>query len=247
MSANRPIPTLYDPLREHSSCGVGFLTRKDSTQTHDLLLKGHEALCAVPHRGGMSSEGVGDGAGVSVDLSIGFFSKLAGQTLRAGTFGVGNFFLPADEGQHSRAKALIEDTLTEAGFTILVARHMPVNTDAIGPRAVKWQLPIRQWVFAAPEGLTGAALDARIHAALLDIEAVAYTDAALEGMYPLSLSSRMQVFKGRLNSWEIIPYFVDLSDPDHAVHTMYFHTRFSTNTDPHPSMAQPFRLMAHNG
>ncbi|MEC7963845.1 MAG: glutamate synthase central domain-containing protein, partial [Pseudomonadota bacterium] len=58
---------------------------------------------------------------------------------------------------------------------------------------------------------------------------------------------RTQVFKGRLNSWEIIPYFKDLSDPDHAVHTMYFHTRFSTNTDPHPSMAQPFRLMAHNG
>ncbi|MEM9262957.1 MAG: glutamate synthase central domain-containing protein, partial [Pseudomonadota bacterium] len=53
--------------------------------------------------------------------------------------------------------------------------------------------------------------------------------------------------KGRLNSWEIIPYYKDLNDPEHAIHTVYFHTRFSTNTDPHPSMAQPFRLMAHNG
>ncbi|MEM6477534.1 MAG: hypothetical protein AAF647_00670, partial [Pseudomonadota bacterium] len=60
---------LYDPSFEKSSCGVGFLTRKGGVQTHDLLLKGHEALCAVPHRGGMSSEGVGDGAGISVDLS----------------------------------------------------------------------------------------------------------------------------------------------------------------------------------
>ena len=65
---------LFDPSLEKSSCGVGFLTRKDGKQTHELLLKGHEALCAVPHRGDMSSEGVGDGAGVSIDLSIRFFN-----------------------------------------------------------------------------------------------------------------------------------------------------------------------------
>ncbi len=88
--------SLYDPLLEHSACGVGFLTRKDSKQTHELLEKGHEALCAVPHRGGMSAEGVGDGAGVSVDLSLRFFSKLTGHDLKAGAFGVGNFFLPDD-------------------------------------------------------------------------------------------------------------------------------------------------------
>jgi glutamate synthase (NADPH/NADH) large chain len=240
-------PTLYDPDQEHSACGVGFITRKDGTQTHDLLLKGHEALCAVPHRGGMSSEGVGDGAGISVDLSLNLFSKLTGRDLAPGSFGVGNFFLPADASQHDRAAALIEDSLKDAGFDVILVRDMPVNNDAIGPRAVKWQLPIRQWVFLTPEGLRGEALNARVHSALLAIEAVAYTDTALAGLYPLSLSSTTQVFKGRLNSWEIIPYFTDLSDPDHAVHTMYFHTRFSTNTDPHPSMAQPFRLMAHNG
>ena len=245
---NASHPTgLYDPTREHSACGVGFLTRKDSVQTHDLLRKGHEALCAVPHRGGMSSEGVGDGAGISVDLSLNFFRKLTGQALEPGAFGVGNFFLPADASQHDRAIALVEEKLGEAGLDIVLRREMPVDNSAIGERGVKWQLPIRQWVFTANEDVRGAVLDSRIHSALLEIEAVAYTDPALEGFYPLSLSARMQVFKGRLNSWEIIPYYKDLSDPDHAVHTMYFHTRFSTNTDPHPSMAQPFRLMAHNG
>ncbi|MDE4173735.1 glutamate synthase-related protein [Phaeobacter sp. PT47_59] len=238
---------LYDSTLEHSNCGVGFLTRKDGTQVHDVLLKGHEALCAVPHRGGMSSEGVGDGAGVSVDLSVAFFRKLTGVDLEKGRFGVGNFFLPADPAQHDRAARIIETTLSGAGFQTKTQRNMPVNTDAIGPRAIKLQLPIVQWVFTAPEGMEQAAFDRRIHSALLEIEAQAYTDPALEGFYPLSLSARMQVFKGRLNSWEIIPYFRDLSDPDHAVHTLYFHTRFSTNTDPHPSMAQPFRLMAHNG
>ncbi|WP_412550718.1 glutamate synthase-related protein [Shimia sp. MIT910701] len=238
---------LYNPDLEQSSCGVGFLTRKDGRQTHDVLKRGHEALCAVPHRGGMSSEGVGDGAGVSVDLSVSFFEKLTGISLSPGQFGVGNFFLPADESQHDRAAQLIETALDEAGFQTKLIRNMPVNNDAIGERAVKWQLPIAQWVFVAPDGVDQTSFDRRIHTALLAIEAEAYTDPALEGLYPLSLSSRMQVFKGRLNSWEIIPYFSDLSDPDHAVHTLYFHTRFSTNTDPHPSMAQPFRLMAHNG
>ena len=57
----------------------------------------------------------------------------------------------------------------------------------------------------------------------------------------------MQVLKGRVSSNELMPYFCDLNDPKHEINTLFFHTRFSTNTDPHPSMAQPFRLMAHNG
>jgi glutamate synthase (NADPH) large chain len=238
---------LYDPTREHSACGVGFLTRKDGRQVHDVLRRGHEALSAVPHRGGMSSEGVGDGAGISVDLSLDFFEKLTVTKLTRGKFGVGNFFLPTDPAQHDHAAILVETCLSKAGFETKTIRNMPVNNDAIGERAIKWQLPIAQWVFEAPDGMDQGAFDRQIHTALLEIEAEAYQNPAFKGFYPLSLSSRMQVFKGRLNSWEIIPYFRDLSDPDHAVHTLYFHTRFSTNTDPQPSMAQPFRLMAHNG
>ena len=85
---------LYDDTIQNSSCGVGFITRKDSKQTHELLEKSHEALCAVPHRGGMSSEGTGDGAGISIDLSEEFFSKITSTDLKLGNFGIGNFFLP---------------------------------------------------------------------------------------------------------------------------------------------------------
>jgi glutamate synthase (NADPH/NADH) large chain len=238
---------LYDPTAEKSSCGVGFLTRKDSRQTHEILQMAHEALCSVPHRGGMSSEGIGDGAGISVDLSVSFFSKLTGQALSYGDFGVGNFFLPEDVRQHDSVAHVVDQTLADFGLKVLLKRDLPVDNSAIGLRSVKAQLPIRQWIFKVPTGLGQADLDAQIHAALLEIEKQTYTNPALRGFYPLSMSARTQVFKGRLNSWEIIPYFVDLSDADHRVHTMYFHTRFSTNTDPHPSMAQPFRLMAHNG
>nr|WP_188575369.1 glutamate synthase-related protein [Azorhizobium oxalatiphilum] len=240
---------LYDPALEKSSCGVGFITRKDGLQTPDVLSKAHEALCAVPHRGGMSSEGVGDGAGVSIDLSLPFFRKITGRAdLAPGRFGVGNFFMPREEAEHGRAMGIIRAALKDEGMAILTERDMPVDNDVLRPAAVRYQLGIRQFVFEAPA--TAADLDAfdrAIHRALLVIEADAFTDPALEGFYPLSLSARTQVMKGRLNSNEVLPYFKDLADKDHAVHTLFFHTRFSTNTDPHPSMAQPFRLMAHNG
>ncbi len=249
MSAQDRVTGLYDISEDKSSCGVGFITRKDGVQTHDVLKRGHEALCAVPHRGGMSAEGVGDGAGISVDLSLSFFRGLTGKPdLATGRFGVGNFFLPNNPGEHQRAADIIEAALADEGLPVLLVRDVPVDNDAIRPIAMRYQLPIRQWVFAAPKtAKTPAEFDWRIHKALLAIEAIAYTDPALAGFYPLSLSARTQVFKGRLNSNEVLPYFRDLVDPAHQIHTMYFHTRFSTNTDPHPSMAQPFRLMAHNG
>ncbi|PID45680.1 MAG: glutamate synthase large subunit [Proteobacteria bacterium] len=245
---NSGIPdSLYSHEREHSSCGVGFLTRKDGRQTHKLLEMGHEALCAVPHRGGMSSRGVGDGAGVGIDLSLKFFSRLCGKTLEKGRFGVGNFFLADDPSYHEEACQIIESALQSHGLDVLCVRHVAVNNDVLRPASVEQQLPIRQWVFAAPQGVEGVAFDKLIYSAMLEIEASAYTVPRLQGMYPISMSAHTQVLKGRLYSNELVPYFKDLNDPDHEVHTFYFHTRFSTNTDPHPTMAQPFRLMAHNG
>ncbi|MGO2660558.1 MAG: glutamate synthase-related protein [Mycetocola reblochoni] len=238
---------LYNPRIEKSDCGVGFITRKDGIQSYDVIRKGHEALCSIPHRGGMSSEGVGDGAGVNIDLSVEFFEAITGRPLTAGLFGVGNFFMPDDPTRIPEAHALIERELLAAGLEILVARDVPVDDSATRPAAAAYQLPIAQWVFRAPEGWDRAQTDAAANRALLAIEETAYSTAELHGLYPLSLSARTQVLKGRLNSNEVIPYFVDLRDDRHSIRSLYFHTRFSTNTEPHPSMAQPFRLMAHNG
>ncbi|MET0450879.1 MAG: glutamate synthase-related protein [Mycobacterium sp.] len=237
---------MYDPDREKDSCGVGFLTRKDGVQTQEVIRKLHEALCAVPHRGGMSSEGVGDGAGVNLDLSLRFFAELTGRPdLQLGRFGVGNFFLPSNPAFHREAEAVIEDALLAQGFDVVLKRDVPVDDSAIRPAAVKYQLPIRQWVFLVDSN--DKTSDRKIHDVLMVIESVAYTRPELLGLYPLSLSARTQVLKGRLNSGEVVPYFRDLSDPRMEVHSMFFHTRFSTNTAPNATMAQPFRLMAHNG
>ena len=243
--------SLFDREKYSDSCGVGFISNKSGKQSHELLLKGHEALCVIPHRGGMSSEGVGDGAGVNIDLSTRFFAKVLGRkTLDKGTFGIANFFFPHDSALHPSTKALIEKTCREYGLPILQWRDVPVDTQALNPRATEQQQPIRQLIFARPDGLEGsslAAFDAVINNALIAIEARAFSQDEMAGFYPLSMSARTMVYKGRLNSGEVIPYFLDLNDPDHEISIFVFHTRFSTNTAPATFMSQPFRWMAHNG
>ncbi|HIW90609.1 MAG TPA: glutamate synthase large subunit [Candidatus Corynebacterium avicola] len=237
---------LYDPTAEHSACGVGFLTRKDGDPAHDVLVRAHHALCAIPHRGGMSSEGVGDGAGVNIDLSVEFFSAVTGLELTERHFGVANFFLPEDRTHEQTARDLVKVGLEAEGLEIVHVREVPVDDSVLRPAAIGYQFPITQWVFTAP-GMTPEQADRAANDALLRIEGTAYRSEELNGLYPLSLSTRTQVLKGRLNADEVIPYFRDLVDERHSVRTLYFHTRFSTNTEPHPTMAQPFRLMAHNG
>ncbi|WFR67003.1 glutamate synthase central domain-containing protein [Curtobacterium flaccumfaciens] len=243
---------LYDPARESSDCGVGFITRLDGAPSHDVIRKGDEALCAIPHRGGKSAEGVGDGAGVSIDLSVEFFSAITGEALRAGHFGVANCFVPSGAADRADAERVVTESIERAGLELLLVRDVPVDHSVARPEAEQYQLPIVQWVFRAPESWSRAEVDAAANRALLAIEQVSYLRAAEERaehavLYPLSLSARTQILKGRLNSGEVIGYFTDLRDPRHSVRTLYFHTRFSTNTEPHPTMAQPFRLMAHNG
>ena len=244
--------TLYNADLSQDSCGVGFITHKKSIQTHDLLVKSHEALCTIPHRGGMSAEGIGDGAGVNIDLSLKFFRKITeNQSLQLGQFGVANFFFPEDHARYDAAATeLVERHLKKFDLPIIKWRNIPVDVSVINEASRKAQLPIKQVIFGRPNSLKEASheeFESYIQSALLDIEADGFTREELTGFYPLSMSSRTQVYKGRLNSFEVIPYFTDLYDTDHEIYTLFFHTRFSTNTAPATMMAQPFRYMAHNG
>ncbi|MEM6642320.1 MAG: glutamate synthase-related protein [Bacteroidota bacterium] len=240
---------VFNPSVEHSSCGVGFITRKDGQQTHEVLTLADQSLCKIPHRGGISAEGIGDGAGVNIDISEYFFQKLLGdKSLKGGEFGVGNFFYPYSEAFHQKADDVIEETLKANGFKKLLRRKIEVNKEVLNEAAQKAQLPIIQFVFSKPKQLQDRKLfEKAIYVALLKIEEAAFSDGELRGFYPLSMSCYTQVYKGRLVSSEVFPYFVDLSNPDHKINSLFFHTRFSTNTAPNPIFAQPFRKMAHNG
>ncbi|NOQ64698.1 MAG: glutamate synthase large subunit [Methyloprofundus sp.] len=256
MNKSSPLNTkdqlLYNADATHDSCGVGFITHKKSTQTHDLLSKSHEALCTIPHRGGMSAEGIGDGAGVNIDLSLKFFRKVTGQQdLELGQFGVANFFFPEDHSHYdSEARLLVDKHLKAFDLEIIKWREIPVDDGVLNAASIGAQLPIKQVIFSRPAKLGGKSHDEFEHyiqAALLAVEKDGFERHELDGFYPLSMSSRTQVYKGRLNSNEVIPYFRDLYDADHEISTLFFHTRFSTNTAPATMMAQPFRYMAHNG
>ncbi|MEM9355118.1 MAG: glutamate synthase-related protein [Pseudomonadota bacterium] len=240
---------LYDTERGSDSCGVGFIVRKDGKQTHELLRLVDEALCAVPHRGGMSSQGVGDGAGVAIDLSVALYRKLTGLGgLEARRFGVLNYFLPTDKDRHTQAEDVVEAIFETHGLKQVLVRDVPTQPNVLNTPAWALQYPIRQRVFLpSDDAISTDDFETAINVALLFLEQRSYSDNALYGFYPLSFSSRTQVLKGRLNSHELVPYFSDLTDADHAIHSVFFHTRFSTNTDPNPMMAQPFRRMAHNG
>ncbi|QGJ70229.1 Glutamate synthase large subunit [Planctomycetales bacterium 10988] len=247
-----PKRTLYSLDEDRSSCGVGFLTDKTGAQTHKLMEMGDEALCTIPHRGGMSSRGIGDGAGINIDLSLKFFRKVTGiQTLEKGEFGVGNFFLPRHEATHPRVKRIIEEKLEQFHFPIYKWRNVPVNPTIFkqNPAAGPAQYPMLQVIFGTSPLVEDQeeGFEKRINDTLLEIETLGYSDPQLKGFYPLSMSSRTLVYKGRLNSNEIIGYFEDLCDPDHEISMFLFHTRFSTNTRPAAFMAQPFRRIAHNG
>ncbi|MFW5444283.1 MAG: glutamate synthase-related protein [Methylococcaceae bacterium] len=249
---NHTAQMLYDKDLSQDSCGVGFITHKKSTQSHDLLVKSHEALCTIPHRGGMSAEGIGDGAGVNIDLSVKFFRKVTAiDSLELGQFGVANFFYPEDHAKYDGAATeLVEKHLKDFDLPILAWRNIPVDNTVINKASIKAQLPIKQVIFGRPDILkdaTDEAFEKHIQVTLLTLEAEGFTRHELDGFYPLSMSSRTQVYKGRLNSFEVIPYFKDLYDIDHEISTLFFHTRFSTNTAPATMMAQPFRYMAHNG
>jgi len=192
---------LYDADLSQDSCGVGFITHKQSKQTHDLLVKSHEALCTIPHRGGMSAEGIGDGAGVNIDLSLTFFRKITGlNNLELGQFGVANFFFPEDHDHYdSAANELVERHFKTAGLPIIQWRDVPVDKSVLSEASLKAQLPIKQCIFGRPEHLKSAShseFETQIQATLLDIEVEGFSRPELHGFYPLSMSSRTQVDKG---------------------------------------------------
>ena len=240
---------LYDANLDYSSCGVGFITHKKSKQTHEILKLADEALCKIPHRGGMSSEGIGDGAGVNIDISVNFYRHLTGnKKLEYGNFGVANFFYPIDGSQKSRAEEIIKKTLEKHNLALALWRDVEVNPEVVNEASRKAQLPIVQVVFTRPKEIKNQIdFEFVINDALQEIEHPAFTIPELKGFYPLSMSSYTQVYKGRLVSGEVFPYFKDLKNPEHQIHSLFFHTRFSTNTAPNPIYAQPFRRMAHNG
>ena len=230
---------MLDPWRERDACGVGFVARADGARTRDILSLALTAVARLAHRGAASNDKSGDGAGVLTQiphrlLGVGPVERVA----------LGMFFLPPHAVDES--VDLIESALVSLGMSVLGWRVVPVDAGVLGPLAAASQPAIRQVFVGPPSGPANAqAWERRLYLARRVIERRA-ANAGLE-IFVCSLSCRTVVYKALLVGTELPAFYADLRSPLFETGIAVFHQRYSTNTLPSWPLAQPFRLLAHNG
>ncbi|MDQ1752482.1 MAG: glutamate synthase large chain, partial [Pseudonocardiales bacterium] len=241
---------LYDPRNEADSCGVAFLADLNGRPRHALVSDALVALHNMDHRGAAGAEpSSGDGAGLTVGIPDEFLrGVLAGTEIElpeAGAYITGIAFLPTNAGRRARVKDLIASTAKDEGLELLGWRSVPTVADDLGPTALGVMPAFEQPVLSAPDGATGLPLERRAFALRKVAERLAA--AADEELYFPSLSCRTMVYKGMLTTAQLASFYPDLADERFTTAIALVHSRFSTNTFPSWPLAQPFRMIAHNG
>ena len=249
---------LYDPSYEKDSCGVGFVANMKGNPEHQIVLDALEMLARMEHRGGCGCEpNTGDGAGILVGLPEGFLRKVAKKDLNLelpekGQFGAGLVFLPRNEEERETCIDAVEKIITEHGQVCLGWRDVPVCTEEadVGPAARAAEPCIKQLFIGAAEGIEGDDFERQLYIIRKRASHQLRFDEELDErllFYICSLSTKVMIYKGMLNTAQVIKYFSDLANPDFETHLAMVHSRFSTNTFPSWDRAQPFRFMSHNG
>ena len=241
----------YDPASEHDACGVGLVAAIDGQPRREVVELALKALKAIFHRGAVDADGrSGDGAGILIGLPRYFFAaqvRDTGHEPRDTPICVGMVFLPRlDLGAQERARTIVEGEVLKAGFYLYGWRQVPHRIEALGTRAAATRPEVEQVMLAAPEGLTGEALERQLYLVRRRIEKRAQAKG-LSDFYICSLSARSVIYKGMMLAEALDDYYPDLLDPRVTASVALFHQRYSTNTFPEWRLAQPFRMLAHNG
>ncbi|MFR9585347.1 MAG: glutamate synthase large subunit [Rikenellaceae bacterium] len=240
---------LYDPKFEHDACGVGLLANIRGVKSHEIIEKGLQVLEHMVHRGAEGADpATGDGAGIMLQIPHEFI-LLQGITVpEKGRYGTGLIFLPKDPIDQQKALDIIDLALLEDGLSLLALRNVPVNSSLLGVGSGAAEPDIKQ-LFVVEQRTSELTLDARIYCLRKKIEQrFAQSDIVDKvSCYIVSLSTRIIIYKGMLSSLQLRHYFPDLVNPYFTSGMALVHSRFSTNTFPTWSLAQPFRLLGHNG
>ena len=241
----------YDPSTERDACGVGLVCAIDGKPRREVVELAIRALKAVWHRGAVDADGkTGDGAGVLVSVPQDFFAdqvQRAGHKLRKGPIAVGQIFLPrTDLGAQETCRTIVESEVLRFGFYIYGWRQVPVDTKVIGDKANATRPEIEQIMLACPPGMDGEALERLLFLCRKRIEK-RVGQAAISGFYICSFSAKSLIYKGMFLAEHIDEFYPDLTDERFAAAVAIFHQRYSTNTFPEWRLAQPFRMLAHNG
>ncbi|MEK0279297.1 glutamate synthase large subunit [Bifidobacterium mongoliense] len=239
----RPAKGLYDPAQEHDACGVGMVATLRRRPERRVIESAIEVLVNLNHRGAVGAEeNTGDGAGILMSMPDEMLRSTVEATLpRAGGYLAGIAFLDRDMAAMGGQQQQIGDIVAQEGLEVLAWRTVPTNPDGLGLQALASMPSFMMLVAADPSGrINGLALD-RIG---LRIRKRTEHEA---GVYFASFSSRTLTYKGMLTTMQLTPFFPDLGDPRMKATVAVVHSRFSTNTFPSWPLAQPFRLIAHNG
>ena len=247
-SATPQASGLYDPRNERDACGLAMVATLRGTAGHDIIATALSALRNLEHRGAVGSDaGTGDGAGIITQIPDAFLRAVTDFELPAmGRYAVGMAFLPTKESERNAVKRGIDALAAEEDLVVLGWRDVPVRPDGVGTLA-REAMPAFEQLFVrstriGEKGQLACGMELERQAFRLRKRA----ERELQAYFP-SLSCRTLVYKGMVTTLQLEPFYPDLSDERFVSRLALVHSRYSTNTFPSWPLAQPFRMIAHNG
>lgn len=244
---------LYDSAYEHDACGVGLVLNIKGVKSHAILENGLRVLENMMHRGAENADNkTGDGAGIMLQIPHEFILLQGIAVPEKGHYGTGLVFLPKDKEDQEICMQMLFDFTEKEGLNILSVRDVPVNSDILGEMALEREPDIKQIFVVGEEGLSPEKLELKLYLLRMKIEKEIVDTKQLsyeakKAFYLVSLSSKRIIYKGMLSSIQLRLYFPDLLHPNFTSAIALVHSRFSTNTFPTWDLAQPFRIVGHNG
>ena len=234
---------LYQEAYEHDACGVGMVVNIHGGKSHELVDNALKVLENMEHRGAETRDKTGDGAGIMVQIPHEFILLQGIPVPEKGRYGTGLVFLPKDEKAQQTILSIMIEEIEREGLELMHVRTVPTCPDVLGVGARDVEPDIKQIFVTGATEEQAPKLDGILYKIRKRIEK--RTDN--EDFYFCSLSSKNIIYKGMLTSGQLRRYFPDLSSPYFTSGLALVHSRFSTNTFPKWKLAQPFRLLAHNG
>jgi len=250
-----PAQGLFDPLREHDACGVGFVADLNAQPSHKIVEHGLNILVNLTHRGAAGADPLaGDGAGILVQIPHEFLRKVTtslGIKLPApGHYAVGHMFMPSNEAQRIYCESTVQRVIEAEGLQLLGWRDVPTDNSSL-PQSIIETEPRHRQVFIG-RGKTvkdETTFERKLYILRKVISNTINGDNGGRdiGFYTVSLSCRTLVYKGMFLAFQLGAYYPDLHHPLFASALALVHQRFSTNTFPSWKLAHPYRMVAHNG
>ena len=236
--------SLYHPANEHDACGVGMIVNIHGNKSHELVDAALKVLENMKHRGAEGADNkTGDGAGIMVQIPHEFILLQGIPVPEKGKYGTGLVFLPKDKNRQAEILRIMIEEIEREGLSLMHLRQVPVNSAILGQSALETEPDIKQVFITGTPAADGENLERTLYIIRKKIE----KRVADQDFYIVSLSSKNIIYKGMLSSVQVREYFSDLTQPYFTSGLAIVHSRFSTNTFPTWSLAQPFRLLAHNG